>query len=84
MRFLARLARHVSLSAGLFAALLGVPHGAQLALNRFRGSEVVVVIINAMMGLPPVVVGLAVFLLLSRSGPLGEWGLLFSPQAMIT
>lgn len=78
-----RLSLLVSLSAVLFAALIGVPLGALLALNRFRGSEVVVVIINAMMGLPPVVVGLAVFLLLSRSGPLGEWGLLFSPQAMI-
>lgn len=78
-----RLSLLVSLSAVLFAALIGVPLGALLALNRFRGSEVIVVIINAMMGLPPVVVGLAVFLLLSRSGPLGEWGLLFSPQAMI-
>ena len=78
-----RLSLLVSLSAVLFAALIGVPLGALLALNRFRGSEAIVVIINAMMGLPPVVVGLTVFLLLSRSGPLGEWGLLFTPQAMI-
>src|SRR6188474_3454862 len=78
-----RLSLLVSLSAVLLAALIGVPAGALLALTRFRGREAVVVILNALMGLPPVVVGLAVFLLLSRSGPLGEWGLLFTPQAMI-
>jgi len=78
-----RLSLLVSLTAVLFAALIGVPVGALLALTRFRGREAVVVILNALMGLPPVVVGLAVFLLLSRSGPLGEWGLLFTPQAMI-
>jgi tungstate transport system permease protein len=78
-----RLSLLVSLSAVVLAALIGVPVGALLALTRFRGREAVVVILNALMGLPPVVVGLAVFLLLSRSGPLGEWGLLFTPQAMV-
>jgi tungstate transport system permease protein len=78
-----RLSLLVSLSAVLVAAIFGVPAGALLALTRFRGREAVVVILNALMGLPPVVVGLAVFLLLSRSGPLGEWGLLFTPQAMV-
>jgi tungstate transport system permease protein len=73
----------VSLSAVLLAALIGLPVGAGLALTRFRGREIVIVVINAMMGLPPVVVGLAVFLALSRSGPLGTWGLLFTPQAMV-
>ncbi len=73
----------VSLSAVLFAALIGVPSGALIALTRFRGREVVIVVLNALMGLPPVVVGLAVFLSLSRSGPLGSWGLLFTPQAMM-
>jgi tungstate transport system permease protein len=73
----------VSLSAVLFAGLIGVPCGAALALTRFAGREMIVVVLNALMGLPPVVVGLAVYLLLSRSGPLGAWGLLFTPQAMI-
>jgi tungstate transport system permease protein len=67
-----RLSLIVSLSAVLFAALIGVPSGALLALTRFRGREVVIVVLNALMGLPPVVVGLAVFLSLSRSGPLGS------------
>lgn len=78
-----RLSLIVSLSAVLFAALIGVPFGAVIALTRFRGREVVIVVLNALMGLPPVVVGLAVFLSLSRSGPLGSWGLLFTPQAMV-
>jgi tungstate transport system permease protein len=73
----------VSMSAVLCAALIGVPAGAFLALTRFPGREGVIVVLNAMMGLPPVVVGLAVYLLLSRSGPLGSWGLLFTPQAMV-
>jgi tungstate transport system permease protein len=77
-----RLSLLVSLSAVLFAALLGIPFGALLALTRFRGREAVIVVLNAMMGLPPVVAGLAIFLLLSRSGPLGSLGLLFTPQAM--
>lgn len=78
-----RLSLVVSLSAVLFAALIGVPLGALIALIRFPGREAVIVVLNALMGLPPVVVGLAVFLALSRSGPLGSWGLLFTPQAMI-
>lgn len=78
-----RLSLLVSLSAVLFAALIGVPAGALLALTRFRGREAAIVVLNAMMGLPPVVIGLAIFLLLSRSGPLGSWSLLFTPQAMV-
>jgi len=78
-----RLSLIVSLSAVLFASLIGLPVGALLALTRFRGREVAIVTLNAMMGLPPVVVGLAIFLALSRSGPLGAWGLLFTPQAMV-
>jgi tungstate transport system permease protein len=78
-----RLSLLVSLSAVFFSALIGLPFGAFIALSRFRGREVVIVILNALMGLPPVVVGLAVYLLLSRSGPLGAWGILFTPQAMI-
>src|SRR5579862_1431201 len=78
-----RLSLLVTLSATLFAALIGVPLGALIALTRFHGREPVIVVLNALMGLPPVVVGLAVFLMLSRSGPLGSWGLLFTPQAMV-
>ena len=78
-----RLSLLVSLSAVLFGALVGVPAGAAVALTRFRGREAVIVILNALMGLPPVVVGLVVYLLLSRAGPLGSWGILFTPQAMI-
>ncbi len=77
------LSLEVSLSAVFFSALIGVPVGAFIALNRFPGREITIVFLNAMMGLPPVVVGLAIYLLLSRSGPLGAWGLLFTPQAMI-
>ena len=77
------LSLFVSLSAVLLAALAGVPLGALIALTRFHGREAVIVVLNALMGLPPVVVGLAVYLALSRSGPLGRWGLLFTPQAMI-
>ena len=69
-----RLSLIVSLSAVLFAALIGVPIGAFIALIRFPGREAVIVMLNALMGLPPVVVGLAIFLLLSRSGPLGDMG----------
>src|SRR5215470_1532572 len=78
-----RLSLIVSLSAVVFGALIGVPFGAAVALACFPGHEAVIVILNALMGLPPVVVGLAVYLLLPRSGPLGSWGLLFTPQAMI-
>ena len=78
-----RLSLIISLSAVAGAALIGLPLGAFIALARFPGRELTIVVLNALMGLPPVVVGLAVYLLLSRSGPLGSWGLLFTPQAMI-
>jgi tungstate transport system permease protein len=78
-----RLSLIVSCSAVLCSALIGIPSGAALALVRFPGRELVVVAVNALMGLPPVVAGLALFLLLSRSGPLGALGLLFTPAAMI-
>ena len=73
----------VSVSAVFFAALIGVPLGSLIALTQFRGREALIVVLNTLMGLPPVVAGLAVFLLLSRSGPLGSLGLLFTPQAMV-
>jgi tungstate transport system permease protein len=78
-----RLSLAVSLSAVALAAVIGMPLGALLALTRFPGRSVLVVLLNAMMGLPPVVVGLAVYLLLSRSGPLGAFGILFTPAAMV-
>ncbi|HEX5779934.1 MAG TPA: ABC transporter permease [Xanthobacteraceae bacterium] len=77
------LSLYVSLSAVALAAVVGFPLGAFLALVNFPGRSFVVVVLNAFMGLPPVVVGLAVFLLLSRSGPLGFLGILFTPRAMI-
>ena len=77
------LSLKVSLAAVALATLIGLPLGAAVALLRFPGREAVIVTLNALMGLPPVVVGLAVYLLLSRSGPLGSWGLLFTPQAMV-
>jgi tungstate transport system permease protein len=73
----------VSGSAVLLSAVVGVPLGALIALTRFPGRETIIVILNALMGLPPVVVGLLVYLLLSRSGPLGPLGLLFTPEAMV-
>jgi tungstate transport system permease protein len=78
-----RLSLLISLSATFVAALVGLPLGALIALTRFRGREAVIVTLNALMGLPPVVVGLAIYLALSRSGPLGAWGLLFTPTAMV-
>ena len=78
-----KLSLLISLSATLIAALIGLPFGALIALTRFRGREMVIVTLNALMGLPPVVVGLAIYLGLSRSGPLGAWGLLFTPTAMV-
>jgi tungstate transport system permease protein len=83
LRAIVRLSLEVSLSAMLLSALIGVPVGAFIALNRFPGREAIIVILNALMGLPPVVVGLVIYLLLSRSGPLGVWGLLFTPSAMV-
>jgi tungstate transport system permease protein len=73
----------VSLCAVVFATLLGLPLGAAIAVGRFPGRKAVVVLLNALMGLPPVVVGLVVYLLLSRAGPLGSLGLLFTPPAMV-
>jgi tungstate transport system permease protein len=77
------LSLRVSLTASLVALIIGAPIGAWLAITRFRGRQVVIVLTNALLGLPPVVVGLALYLLLSRSGPLGSAGLLFTPIAMI-
>jgi tungstate transport system permease protein len=77
------LSLKVSLSAILIAALAGLPLGAVLAVSRFPGRGAAVVVLNSLMGLPPVVVGLVVYLLLSRAGPLGEYGLLYTPTAMV-
>jgi tungstate transport system permease protein len=77
------LSLRVTLSALAIAALIGLPLGAFLAIARFPGRGVIVVILNALMGLPPVVAGLVIYLLLSRSGPLGALGMLFTPGAMI-
>jgi tungstate transport system permease protein len=73
----------VSLSAVAAATAIGLPLGAALAIRRFPGRQVLLVALNALMGFPPVVVGLVVYLLLSRAGPLGELGLLFTPPAMV-
>ncbi|MBZ9959600.1 ABC transporter permease [Mesorhizobium sp. B2-4-2] len=78
-----RLSLAVSLSAVAIAMVAGLPLGAIIALARFPGHSAIVVLLNGFMGLPPVVVGLTVYLLLSRSGPLGEFGLLFTPAAMV-
>jgi tungstate transport system permease protein len=78
-----RLSLTVSLAATLVAAFIGLPFGALVAVARFPGRGAVIAILNALMGLPPVVVGLVVYLLLSRAGPLGPLGLLFTPRAMV-
>ncbi len=77
------LSLRVSLTAVGLAALVGLPLGAALALIRLPGRRLLTVAMNALMGMPPVVVGLIVYLLLSRAGPLGVLGLLFTPTAMI-
>jgi len=77
------LSLRVSLTAVLCAALIGLPLGASLALFQFPGRRFAAILLSSLMGMPPVVVGLIVYLLLSRSGPLGVFGLLFSPTAMI-
>ena len=77
------LSLQVSITAVLIATLIGLPLGATIAVERFRGRQMLIVLLNALMGLPPVVVGLLVYLLLSRAGPLGSLGILFTPQAMI-
>ncbi len=77
------LSVRVSFVAVLIAAVIGLPLGALLAITRFPGRQAVVAVLNALMGLPPVVVGLLIYLMLSRAGPLGQFGLLFTPTAMI-
>jgi len=77
------LSLSVSLSAVVLASVIGLPLGAAIAVGRFPGRQAAIVLLNALMGLPPVVVGLFIYLLLSRAGPLGEFGLLFTPQAMV-
>ena len=77
------LSLQISLTAVTIAALIGLPFGAWLAIHRFPGRGAVIALLNSFMGLPPVVLGLMVYLLLSRAGPLGEFGLLFTPEAMV-
>jgi tungstate transport system permease protein len=77
------LSLRVSLAAVAIASIIALPLGALIALQRFPGRRAVVILLNALMGLPPVVVGLMVYLLLSRAGPLGSMGLLFTPTAMV-
>ena len=73
----------VSLSATVIASIVGLPCGAALAICRFPGRRLLILLANAFLGLPPVVVGLALYLMLSRSGPLGALGILFTPGAMV-
>jgi tungstate transport system permease protein len=77
------LSLRVSLLATAIAAMVGLPLGALIAVARFRGRSALIVLVNALMGLPPVVVGLVVYLMLSNTGPLGTFALLYSPTAMI-
>jgi tungstate transport system permease protein len=77
------LSLRVSLTAVAAATLVGLPAGAAIAVGRFPGRQTLIVLLNATMGLPPVVVGLLIYLLLSRAGPLGSLGLLFTPGAMV-
>ena len=77
------LSLRVTLTALVFASLIAIPLGTLLAIRRFRFRRTAIALLNALMGLPPVVVGLVVYVLLSRSGPLGVLGLLFTPTAMI-
>jgi tungstate transport system permease protein len=77
------LSIRVSLTAVVIASMLGLPLGAAIAVGRFPGRQALIVVLNALMGLPPVVVGLFVYLMLSRAGPLGQFGILFTPAAMV-
>lgn len=77
------LSLQVSVSAVVLASVLGLALGSLIAVSRFPGRSLVIAILNATMGLPPVVIGLLVYLLLSRAGPLGTYGLLFTPTAMV-
>jgi tungstate transport system permease protein len=83
LRGIVSLSLTVSLAASILAFAVGAPLGTALAVYRFPGRSVLVVIVNALLGLPPVVVGLVVYLLLSRSGPFGSFSLLFTPTAMV-
>ena len=83
MRKITLRSLQVSLSALVAASLIALPFGTWLAIGRFRYRRTAIAVLNALMGLPPVVVGLIVYLLLSRSGPFGVFGLLFTPSAMI-
>jgi tungstate transport system permease protein len=83
LREIVSLSLGVSLTAAICAFVIGAPLGTALAVYRFRGRGALIVTANALLGLPPVVVGLAVYLLLSRSGPLGSFGILFTPTAMV-
>jgi len=78
-----QLSLAVSLSAVTISTLVALPVGAALAVARFPGRDALVVVVNALLGLPAVVVGLAIYLLLSRAGPLGAFGILFTPAAMV-
>ena len=77
------LSLEICLASVTMACVLGLPLGAAIAVNEFPGKRLVVVVLNALMGLPPVVVGLFVYLMLSRAGPLGAFGILFTPTAMV-
>jgi tungstate transport system permease protein len=83
LREIVFLSLGVSLTASICAFVLGSPIGTAFAIYRFRGRGALIVVANALLGLPPVVVGLVVYLLLSRSGPLGAFGILFTPTAMV-
>lgn len=77
------LSLRVGLTAVVIACVIGLPLGAAIAVSRFPGRRAVIVLLNALLGLPPVVAGLVVYLALSRAGPLGALGLLFTPSAMV-
>ena len=77
------LSLRVTLTALFFATVVGLPLGAVIGVFRFPGRAVVTALFNALMGLPPVVAGLFVYLLLSRAGPLGQYGILYTPTAMV-
>src|SRR6201993_3703200 len=83
LRGVVLLSLAVSLTASACAFAIGAPLGTALAVYRFPGRGTLIIVVNALLGLPPVVVGLAVYLLLSRSGPLGSLGILFTPTAMV-
>jgi tungstate transport system permease protein len=78
------LSLRVSIAAVVLGCAIGLPIGAAIAVNEFRGKHALIVILNGLLGLPSVVVGLVVYLMLSRAGPLGSWGILFTPTAMVS